>query len=151
MRIFRNGELQRAIIGVLAEDEPANGYSIMHRLADKLGGRWQPSPGSVYPALLGLEDAGIVDVLEVAGAKVYALSSHGRELAVLAEAALEEISERVRSQAEPAPSLGAVLDRFVASLPGRQLRLEVGEREQVEFLFRDFEKALHEIMNERSK
>jgi DNA-binding PadR family transcriptional regulator len=52
-------DLHAGILGLLAE-RPLNGYQIMQELDRRSGGVWQPSPGSVYPALAQLGEEGVV-------------------------------------------------------------------------------------------
>lgn len=56
----RRGDVRSAILSVLAE-EPMNGYQVMSRIAERSGGAWRPSPGSVYPTIQQLEDEGLVE------------------------------------------------------------------------------------------
>ena len=44
----RRGDVRLALLRLLAE-EPANGYQLMQTIEERSGGRWRPSPGSVYP------------------------------------------------------------------------------------------------------
>jgi DNA-binding PadR family transcriptional regulator len=62
-------------------DGPAHGYELMRRLEGQAGGRWRPSPGSVYPLLQALEDEGLVCGRDRDGRKVYELTDQGRTLA----------------------------------------------------------------------
>ena len=62
-------------------DGPAHGYELMGRLEGQAGGRWRPSPGSVYPLLQVLEDEGLVRGRDSGGRKVYELTERGRALA----------------------------------------------------------------------
>jgi DNA-binding PadR family transcriptional regulator len=75
---MRRGDIRIALLVALA-DEPGHGYEIIQRLADKSGGFWQPSPGSVYPTLQMLEDEGLVRGTERDGRRVYELTDAGRE------------------------------------------------------------------------
>jgi DNA-binding PadR family transcriptional regulator len=59
-------------------DGPAHGYELMRRLEGQAGGRWRPSPGSVYPLLQVLEDEGLVRGRDSDGRKVYELTERGR-------------------------------------------------------------------------
>jgi DNA-binding PadR family transcriptional regulator len=59
-------------------DGPAHGYELMRRLEGQAGGRWRPSPGSVYPLLQLLEDEGLVHGQDNEGRKVYELTERGR-------------------------------------------------------------------------
>src|SRR5215472_4058407 len=60
---------------------PAHGYELMRRLEEQAGGRWRPSPGSVYPLLQLLEDEGLIRGTHADGRKVYELTQEGRSQA----------------------------------------------------------------------
>ncbi len=72
------GNLRLAILALLSE-EGRNGYSMIQEIAQRSGGLWQPSPGSMYPALSQLEDEGLIEVQAQEGKKAYALSEAGRK------------------------------------------------------------------------
>ena len=57
---------------------PAHGYELMRRLEEQAGGRWRPSPGSVYPLLQLLEDEELVQGSDQDGRRVYELTEAGR-------------------------------------------------------------------------
>src|SRR5579875_212843 len=59
-------------------DGPAHGYELMRRLEEQAGGRWRPSPGSVYPLLQLLVDEGRVRGADTGGRRVYELTLEGR-------------------------------------------------------------------------
>ncbi len=59
-------------------DGPGHGYELMRRLEEQAGGRWRPSPGSVYPLLQLLEDEGLVRGTDQDGRRVYELTETGR-------------------------------------------------------------------------
>jgi DNA-binding PadR family transcriptional regulator len=74
----RRGDVRFALLRAL-EDDPQNGYQLMQGIEERTGGRWRPSPGSVYPALAQLEDQGFVRSVERDGQKLYELTDAGRE------------------------------------------------------------------------
>jgi DNA-binding PadR family transcriptional regulator len=74
----RRGDVRLALLHALAE-EPLNGYQLMQIIEERSGGRWRPSPGSVYPALAQLEDQGFVKAVEQDGQKLFELTEAGRE------------------------------------------------------------------------
>jgi DNA-binding PadR family transcriptional regulator len=74
----RRGDVRTALLMLLAE-EPRNGYQLMQEIEERSGGRWRPSPGSVYPTLAQLEDEGLVQATERDGAKLFELTDAGRE------------------------------------------------------------------------
>ena len=77
----RRGDVRGAILLVLA-DKPLNGYQIMQELAQRTGGTWRPSSGSVYPTLQQLEDEGLVDdagrAEQGATGRVFKLTERGK-------------------------------------------------------------------------
>ena len=75
----RRGDVRAGALALLAE-EPRNGYQLIQEIAERSGGVWQPSPGSVYPALQQLEDEGLIQAETAEGGrKRYALTAEGRE------------------------------------------------------------------------
>jgi DNA-binding PadR family transcriptional regulator len=73
----RRGDVRLALLRLLAE-EPRNGYQLMQEIEERSGGRWRPSPGSVYPTLAQLEDEGLVRTSEVEGQRRFELTDAGR-------------------------------------------------------------------------
>jgi DNA-binding PadR family transcriptional regulator len=73
----RRGDVRAAILAVLSE-QPMNGYQIIQEIANRSGGVWKPSPGSIYPTLQQLEDEGLVRVESDGGRRVYTLTDEGR-------------------------------------------------------------------------
>jgi DNA-binding PadR family transcriptional regulator len=69
-------DLHTGILGLLAE-RPQSGYQIMQELDRRSGSVWQPSPGSVYPALQQLVDEGLIHRDEVAGVRSFRLTDRG--------------------------------------------------------------------------
>src|SRR6201996_6047850 len=58
----RRGDVRAAILDLLAEGQPWNGYQIIQEIGSRTQGVWRPSAGSVYPALQQLEDEGLITV-----------------------------------------------------------------------------------------
>ena len=77
---MRRGDVRSALLIALL-DGPGHGYELIQRLEERTGGRWKPSPGSVYPALALLADEGLVTASDVDGKRVVELSPDGRERA----------------------------------------------------------------------
>ncbi|HET9105176.1 MAG TPA: PadR family transcriptional regulator [Solirubrobacteraceae bacterium] len=73
----RRGDVRLALLRLLAE-EPRNGYQLMQTIEERSGGRWRPSPGSVYPTLAQLEDEGLVRSREADGARHFEITDSGR-------------------------------------------------------------------------
>ena len=77
-RRARRGDIRTAALLLLAE-EPRNGYQIMQEVEERSDGAWNPSPGSVYPALAQLEDEGLIATEEREGRKLYTATDAGRK------------------------------------------------------------------------
>src|SRR3954454_18619578 len=73
----RRGDVRAAILDVLAV-EAMNGYQIIQQIAERSGGAWKPSPGSVYPTVQQLEDEGLGIGHEGEGRRLLQLSEEGR-------------------------------------------------------------------------
>ena len=58
--------------------EPMNGYQIIQQIAERSGGAWKPSPGSVYPTVQQLEDEGLVEGTDGQGRRLLTLTEEGR-------------------------------------------------------------------------
>jgi DNA-binding PadR family transcriptional regulator len=86
-RRVRRGWVRKALLALLAE-RPMYGYEMITELAERTGGSWRPSPGSVYPTLQTLEDEGLVTAQAENGKRLFTLSERGRELPQEPETAL---------------------------------------------------------------
>src|SRR5262245_44828918 len=73
----RRGDVRAAILDVLSV-EPMNGYQIIQQIAERSGGAWKPSPGSLYPTVQQLEDEGLVEGREGEGRRLLQLTEEGR-------------------------------------------------------------------------
>lgn len=74
------GDIAPIILSVL-RDKPRHGYDIIKFLEDHSHGFYRPSPGSVYPTLQMLEEAGFVTAQKDGGKTVYTITEAGqREL-----------------------------------------------------------------------
>jgi DNA-binding PadR family transcriptional regulator len=69
--------VRAAVLALLAE-RPMHGYEIIGELAERTGGVWKPSPGSVYPTLQMLEEEGLVVGEEQDGKRRFTLTDGGR-------------------------------------------------------------------------
>ncbi len=74
---MRRGDVRAALLIALL-DGPGHGYELIQVLEGKTGGRWRPSPGSVYPTLQLLEDEGLVGSGERDGKRTYERTDAGR-------------------------------------------------------------------------
>ena len=77
MRKTGRGDVRTAALSLLAE-QPLHGYQIIQEIAERSGGAWKPSAGSIYPALQQLADEGLVRAEESEGRRVFHLTETGR-------------------------------------------------------------------------
>ena len=97
-RMFDSGALRLLVLGLIAE-APRHGYDIIRDLHDRFQGAYRPSPGSIYPILQMLAEAGLVTSEMHGRQRLFAVSDEGRayladqrvELAAI-NAQLEEAS-----------------------------------------------------------
>ncbi|CAL9286648.1 MULTISPECIES: PadR family transcriptional regulator [Streptomyces] len=91
----RRGDVRASILALL-KDRPMHGYEMIQEIAERSGGAWKPSPGSVYPTLQLLEDEGLIASESEGGKKLFALTEAGRAAAEEGpEAPWEEASRGV--------------------------------------------------------
>jgi len=78
----RRGDVRPAILDVLrnaAENgEQVNGYQVIQQIAERSGGSWRPSPGSVYPTIQQLQDEGLVASDDDRGRRSLTLTEEGQ-------------------------------------------------------------------------
>ncbi|MEV5885973.1 PadR family transcriptional regulator [Streptomyces sp. NPDC052020] len=76
----RRGDVRASILALL-KDRPMHGYEMIQEIAERSGGAWKPSPGSVYPTLQLLEDEGLIVSASEGGKKLFSLTEAGRAAA----------------------------------------------------------------------
>jgi DNA-binding PadR family transcriptional regulator len=74
------GLLRFIVLKFLAE-RPISGSEIVGKITRETGGKWKPSPGSIYPLLAGLQERGFTqESLPVEnGMRHYSLTNSGQE------------------------------------------------------------------------
>ncbi|UCB42060.1 MAG: PadR family transcriptional regulator [Dehalococcoidales bacterium] len=75
-RHFQRGDLKYVILELI-HDKPRYGYEIITALEERSHGFYSPSPGSIYPTLQMLEEAGYVGSDQQDGKKVYTITDDG--------------------------------------------------------------------------
>ncbi len=109
----RRGDVRAAIISLLSA-EPSNGYGLIKGIAEKSGGTWTPSPGSVYPTLQQLVDEELIQSVGEGRRTEFELTDAGRAYAT--EHADE--LERLWAAASDEAHADAGLHESVAKLMG---------------------------------
>ncbi|GAB3274553.1 PadR family transcriptional regulator [Microbacterium lacusdiani] len=75
--VFSHGDLRLYLLNLLAE-APRHGYDIMQSLAERTGGTYTPSAGTIYPRLARLEEEGLVTKTTDGRKTVYEITDAGR-------------------------------------------------------------------------
>ncbi|ROP63326.1 MULTISPECIES: PadR family transcriptional regulator [unclassified Curtobacterium] len=104
----RRGDVRLAILGLLAEG-PQNGYAIIKTIAERTGGAWKPSPGSVYPTLQQLVDEDLVVSTGDGRKTLFELTDAGK-----AEA--ESKADEIAAAWESTPGVPDAQREFIESL-----------------------------------
>ncbi|MFK7916885.1 MAG: PadR family transcriptional regulator [Ilumatobacter sp.] len=115
---------------MLLDEKPMHGYELISELSERSGGRWEPSPGTIYPALNRMEERGMVEAEEADGTRQYSLTDRGR-------ARLAEVNnsrgERGAPWEEPGTGRRGDLRGKVAELVGQVRQIgRFGTPEQAE-------------------
>jgi len=139
------GDIRAAILALLAE-EPMHGYQIIQELAERTGGVWRPSPGSVYPTLQQLQDEELVEeAASESGKRVYELTDTGREHAARATAPWSAVG------GEETESLVALHDLAHQVLAATRQVAHAGTAAQLESaqaILRDARRRLYRLLAE---
>ena len=99
-RMFGQGDLKLVILRLLAE-KPRHGYEIIRELEERSGGTYSPSPGTVYPTLVLLEDMGFARATpEESGKKIYSITDEGRAHLEQHGGTVDDIFERMAKVVE---------------------------------------------------
>ncbi len=114
-RFFRYGELPLVLLA-LVEREPLNGYELMGELERLFGPAYQPSAGSVYPALSALEAEELIEPTGDEVPKRYVISKVGERSLEGRRDKLAEIERRTGAFLSPQNSVEGDLGRFVQTV-----------------------------------
>ena len=94
-RFFGPGEVRLAILSLLT-DGPRHGYELMKMLAQRSGGIYRASAGTIYPTLQQLEDEGLIKAEAQEGKRVFSITEEGKRELRLEDDAVERIWRRAR-------------------------------------------------------
>jgi len=75
--VFSHGDLRLYLLNLL-DEAPRHGYDIMQSLAERTGGTYTPSAGTIYPRLAKLEEEGLVTKTVDGRKTVYEITDAGR-------------------------------------------------------------------------
>jgi DNA-binding PadR family transcriptional regulator len=74
----RRGDIKFVLLELLAE-QPRHGYELIKEIEQRYAGFYRPSPGSVYPTLQLLEEAGQLTSEQSDGKRVYTITEAGQQ------------------------------------------------------------------------
>jgi DNA-binding PadR family transcriptional regulator len=114
-RFFRYGELPLVLLALI-EQEPLNGYELMGELERLFGPAYQPSAGSVYPALSALEEERLIVPTGDEVPKRYVLTKTGNASVAERRYKLAEIERRTGAFLGPRDEVEADLGRLVQAV-----------------------------------
>lgn len=97
-RIFGRGGLKLVLLQLIA-DAPRHGYELIKAIEERLGGRYSPSPGVVYPTLTLLEELGhlSVDAPDHGGRKRYSITAAGQAFLAENRSTTDELMARMHA------------------------------------------------------
>jgi len=95
-RVFGHGGLRFVLLQLIA-DKPSHGYELIKAIEERLGGRYSPSPGIVYPTLTLLEELGYVsvDTADGGGRKRYTVTNSGKDFLAANRETTDEMMARM--------------------------------------------------------
>ncbi|PNU05854.1 hypothetical protein A8V01_14320 [Novosphingobium guangzhouense] len=108
-RLFDQAELQVLLLGLIV-DAPRHGYELIREIEALSGGDYAPSPGVVYPALIYMEETGLIAPVSGDSArKAFEPTAEGRAKAEADAEKFAELKGRLgalaaqRDRVDPAP------------------------------------------------
>jgi DNA-binding PadR family transcriptional regulator len=110
-RLFRHGELGLVVLALL-EREPMHGYQVLAALARVTGATYVPSAGSIYPAIRGLRDDGLIGATASGRRSVYSLTDLGHRALRERGEELAAFEARTGILVRTAVSIDGEVDRF---------------------------------------
>ena len=110
-RFFRHGELPLVVLALL-EREPMHGYQVLGELTRRFGDAYEPSAGSVYPAIRALRDDGLVGATSAGRRSVYSLTDLGHQTLQQRGEELAALEARTGVRLRAVTSVDGAIDRF---------------------------------------
>jgi len=116
-RMFDSGALRLVVLGLIAE-EPRHGYDIIRGLKARFQGSYSPSPGSIYPILQMLAEAGLVSSSAYGPRRLFAITEAGKAYLAEQRAELDGINAQLDEAAAPIgeTAIGEAIHDFRSAL-----------------------------------
>jgi DNA-binding PadR family transcriptional regulator len=129
-RRTNRGDVRLAVLALVAE-APRHGYEIIQEIAERSGGRWKPSPGSVYPTLSQLEDEGLVRLEQTDGRRVVHLTEAGTAYVAEHRDELDKVWQSMDADGEENEPTGVLWQQLGLLHAAAQQVIATGTPEQV--------------------
>jgi DNA-binding PadR family transcriptional regulator len=129
-RFLRHGELPLVVLALL-EREPMHGYQVLGELTRVFAGAYEPSAGSVYPAIRALRQDGLVGASADGRRSVYSLTDRGHQTLRARGEQLAALEVRTGARLRVATSVDGVIDRFTTRARLLAPRLDARVTEQL--------------------
>jgi DNA-binding PadR family transcriptional regulator len=112
-RFFDHGALRLVVLGLVGE-EPRHGYDIIRLMKERFQGAYSPSPGSIYPILAQLAEAGLMQAETQGQRKLFTLTEAGKAYLEAQRPEFEAIKAQLDETADPigSSSLGEAIAAF---------------------------------------
>jgi len=112
-RFFDHGALRLVVLGLVGE-EPRHGYDIIRLMKERFQGAYSPSPGSIYPILAQLAEAGLMQAETQGQRKLFTLTEAGKAYLEAQRPEFEAIKAQLDETANPIgkSSLGESIAAF---------------------------------------
>ncbi len=97
-RLFESGKIKILVLHLI-EQQAKHGYEIIKDISDLVGGGYSPSPGTIYPTLTYLEDAGYITVQNTDGdRKQYHITEMGKKHLTEQQEQVKHLLERLETR-----------------------------------------------------
>lgn len=151
-KVVKRGDLKYVLLRLLSEGA-RHGYQLLKEIEDKTQGGYRPSPGSLYPSLIALEEAGYISAEDEDERRVYHITDDGMEILLEKQDRVDAVMERagrVAGRHRPARALLTEMDQDFNELR----RTVIRRARQIEFnlealrhVRKALERARSEILN----
>ncbi|ABY22087.1 transcriptional regulator PadR-like family [Renibacterium salmoninarum ATCC 33209] len=137
----QKGDVRNAILSRLS-DSNYNGYGLMKAIALHSDGAWRPSPGSVYPALSGLQAEGLIVSIGEGRRTEFELSEEGRSYVAEHKDELAAVWAEVREETGAAHDLRLSIGKLMGAV--QQITMD-GTEEQLRTVTASLDEARRTI------
>ncbi len=123
-RLLKRGELPLVILSRLSL-APRNAFQLLTEIADAFDGNYKPSSGTIYPAVKGLKQAGLIRESDTTATPSYELTQHGWRTLEAQRHTLAALERRTAVVLPVLAPVGVLLRDFSAAIA--DLSRHVGE------------------------